>query len=94
MLVKTISILFCLLTVIDVNRCLLLTKNSRRNKHAHLHPKLNQFDNLNQALDYIKSDLDTFQINENELALMVHTLNMIDWERKRKQTVYWYLRQG
>ena len=69
--------------------CLLLT----RSKHVQLQPKPkpNQYEHFQQTLINIQNGV---EIKDEDLSLFLDMINMMNWERARKHTVYWYSRQG
>lgn len=76
--------------------CLLLS----RNHHVQLKAKESKLkathhhENLYQKLDRIQANLDEYEIKYEDLTMLIYMIRMMIWERARKQTVYWYSRQG
>ena len=71
--------------------CLLLSRNQHvqsKSKESKLH------ENLYQKLDRIQANLDEYDIKYEDLTMLIYLIKMMIWERARKQTVYWYSRQG
>lgn len=94
-LTKLSILIIATMMVIYLHSCLLLT----RNKHAPPPPsqqsiKANPFEGFLQALDTIQNCIEAYEIKEDDIALLVYMINKLNEERPRKQTVYWYSRQG
>jgi hypothetical protein len=73
--------------------CLLLS----RNQHIQIktkESKVTNDENLYQKLDRIQANLEKYEIKYEDLAMLIYLIKMMIWERARKQTVYWYSRQG
>ena len=83
-----------MIVLVNMRWCLLLTDYAIKSKQEDERSKPNRLENYQQTMDQIKHGLDTYEINKKDLEFMIYMLNNIHSERIRKQTVYWYTRQG